>query len=100
MGKPIATVPAPRFTKEGWDLVLERWQDKKPRMTYDEHLAQEKALADALRAQNIAVEEIDLDARKMLSWLKKEKLKNDGRGRSAYLAEVAKCRNTGRPEPE
>ena len=98
--KPIATVPAPSFSRESWELVLATWEDRRPKLSYAEHLEQERKVADALRAQGIAVEEIAIDAKKMLSWLAKEKRKNDGQGRAAYLAEAARCRNLGRPEPE
>jgi len=97
--KPLATIPAPRFTREGWDLVLEHWQDVKPKVSYEEQLAQERKLIDALEAQQIAVEILDLDATQMLSWLKKQGLKNNGQGRAAYLGEVARCRNIKKPAP-
>jgi hypothetical protein len=97
--KPLATIPAPRFTKKGWDLVLEHWQDAKAKLTYEEHLAQERKLIDALEEQQIAVEIIELDAAKMLAWLKAQGLKNNGQGRAAYLGEVARCKRAGRGAP-
>jgi hypothetical protein len=97
--KQLPSVPAPSFTREGWDLVLQRWDDQRPRQTYEEFLAQERKVVDALQAQGIGTEIIPIDAAKMLSWLAKEELKNDGQGRAKYLAEAARCRNIGRPEP-
>ena len=97
---PTPSVPAPSFTREGWELVLARWDDRRPKLSYEEHLAQERKVIDALQAQGIGIEKIEIDAAKMLSWLAKEKLKNDGQGRAAYLAEAAHCRNLERPAPE
>ncbi len=97
---PTPSIPAPSFTRDGWALVLARWDDRRPPMTYEEHLAQERKVIDALQAQGIGVDKIEIDAAKMLSWLAREKLKNDGQGRAAYLAEAARCVSLERPAPE
>jgi hypothetical protein len=98
MNRP--TVPAPKFTREGWERVLERWEDAKPKQRYDEMLAQERKVRESLKRQGIDVEEIEIDAAKMLSWLARQKRRNDGLGRAAYLAEAARCRQLRLPAPE
>ena len=64
-----------------------------------EHRTLQKKAAGDLRMRGIEVRELRMDPRKMLSWQRKNKLKNDQQGRSAYYAEAGRCAGLRLPEP-
>jgi hypothetical protein len=89
----------PLFSEAEWRVITEAWDGPAERPTYEEHRSpQGKAAAD-LRNQGIEVREIRMNPRKMLSWQRKNRCKNDQEGRSAYYAEAGRCSDLGMPEP-
>jgi len=89
----------PRFTEAQWAVVTDEWDGPPERLTYAEHRALQGKAATDLRKQGIEVREIPMDPHKMLSWQRKNKYKNDQRGRSAYYVEAGRCADLGLSEP-
>lgn len=89
----------PTFTAAEWDIVLGAWDGPPENLTYPEHRALQSKTASDLRNQGIEVRELRMDPRKMLSWQKKNDLKNDQEGRSAYYAEAGRSSDLGMPAP-
>jgi hypothetical protein len=89
----------PSFTSAEWDVVLDAWDGPPEKLTYSEHRALRSNAASELRKQGIEVREIRMDPRKMLSWQKKNKYKNDQPGRSAYYVEAGRCFDLAMPAP-
>jgi hypothetical protein len=89
----------PSFTEAEWDVVLGAWDGPAEKLTYSEHCALQSKAASDLRKQGVEVREIRMDPRKMLSWQRKNKYKNDQEGRSSYYVEAGRCSDLGMPAP-
>ena len=99
-GQNRIKVFVPHFGPEEWQRVLDHWEDPREKMTFEEQRSVQASMVETLRKDGTEVEEIPVDPGKLLSWIKKQNLKNDGQGRAGYYAEVGRCRGLGLPVPE
>ena len=97
-GGMVVTVP--RFTEEQWKIILDHWDDTLETLSYGEQRSLQSKIVRTLKDEGTEVQEIPMDPKKMLSWLRKNNHKNDSHGRATYYAEVGRCRHLGLPEPE